>query len=61
MDGQPAGVVPVIVLLDRDDEIAVVTLGQRAGNFVLEVETLAENERAIQRTSQARGVRSSSG
>jgi hypothetical protein len=42
VNGQPASGVAVIVVLDRGDDIAVVALGQRPGDLLLEVETFTE-------------------
>ena len=40
MDRQPAGAVGEVVGLDALDELAVIVLGQHAGDGVLQVETL---------------------
>src|SRR5207253_2017793 len=44
MDRQPAGRIAVLALLDRRDESAVIALRERSGDFVLEVESFAENQ-----------------
>jgi hypothetical protein len=44
VDGQPSGLVREVVLLDRGDDVAVVVLGQHAGDGTLQVESLAEYE-----------------
>ena len=64
VDGEPAGAVAEVVLLDARDEVAVIALGEDVRDFVLAIEALAEDERARQhysRTSEARGVSASSG
>ena len=45
MDGEPARAVREVVGLDAIDEVAVIVLGQHAGDGMLQVETLAEDER----------------
>ena len=63
MNGDPSGGVLEVGVLDGLDEIAVVALGEDAGDLVLQIEALAENQRGhyCAATSQTRGVRSSSG
>ena len=43
--GEPAGFKAIVLRLDVPDQLAVVTVGQNAGHFVLEVEALAEDQR----------------
>ena len=44
VDGQPPGRVPVCRSLDPVDELAVVVLGQLAGDHGLEIESLSEDQ-----------------
>jgi hypothetical protein len=44
MDGEPPGAVREVVALDAFDEIAVVALGEHAGDGVLHVETFAKDQ-----------------
>ena len=44
MEGQTAGAIGVVVGLDALDEVAVIALGQDAGDGSLEVEAFAEDE-----------------
>src|SRR5207302_10944659 len=45
MHGQASGGVAVLALLDGGDEFAVIALGQRPGDFVLEIEPFSEDQR----------------
>jgi hypothetical protein len=42
---EPAGREAIVALLDRRHERAVVALGERPGDFVLEIEPFSEDER----------------
>src|SRR5262245_6131642 len=52
MYGQPAGVVLVVVLLDRSNKFAVVVLGEGSRDFVFEVEAFSEDQRRQGCTSE---------
>ena len=45
VDGEPAGPVREVVGLDALDDLAVIVLGQHAGDGTLQVEPFPENER----------------
>jgi hypothetical protein len=45
VDGQTARPILVVGLLDRGDEVAVITLGEDVGDLVFEVETFSEDQR----------------
>jgi hypothetical protein len=44
MDREPAGAVGEVVALDSFDGLAVIVLGQNAGDCILQVESSPENE-----------------